>query len=101
MYEGGDNIKEELVYYNTWFAKYERHVPKNEQDIQDWINDQLERSQIDFGVEVSTSDQFLTLYTSGDNKDSDDTHLFFFLKQVEPVSVKFKGGLLAGSQSFE
>ena len=99
MYEGGADIGEELEYYNTWYPKYERHKPKNEQDIQDWIDDQIERSEIDFGVEVSTSDQFLTLYTSGDNKDSDETHLFFFLKQVEPVSVKFKGGLISGIQS--
>ena len=99
MYEGGANMKEELVYYNTWFIKYDRHIPKTEKDIQGWIDDQLQRSQIDFGVDVSTSDQFLTLYTSGDNKDSDDTHLFFFLKQVEPVSVKFKGGIISGIQS--
>ena len=99
MYEGGANMKEELEYYNTWFIKYERHVPKNQQDVQNWIDDQLRRSQIDFGVEVTTSDQFLTLYTSGDTKDSDETHLFFFLKQVEPVSVKFKGGLISGIQS--
>ena len=99
MYEGGPNMKEELEYYNTWFILHDRHIPKTEQDVQEWIDDQLERSQIDFGVEVSTSDQFLTLYTSGDNKDSDETHLFFFLKQVEPVSVKFKGGLISGIQS--
>ena len=92
-------MKEELEYYNTWFILHDRHIPKTEQDVQEWIDDQLERSQIDFGVEVSTSDQFLTLYTSGDNKDSDETHLFFFLKQVEPVSVKFKGGLISGIQS--
>jgi len=99
MYEGGANLQDELVYYNTWFIKYDRHMPKSEQDVQNWIEDQLERSQIDFGVEVSTSDQFLTLYTSGDNKDSDETRLFFFLKQVEPVSVKFKGNIISGIQS--
>lgn len=99
MYEGGANIREELEYYNTWYPLDQKYVPQSEGDIQSWIDDQLQRSQIDFGVEVSTSDQFLTLYTSGDNKESDETHLFFFLKQVEPVSVKFKGGLIAGIQS--
>ena len=99
MYEGGNNIQDELVYYNTWWILHDRHIPKSEQEIQNWIDNQLERSQIDFGVSVSTSDQFLTLYTSGDNKNSDETHLFFFLKQVEPVSVKFKGGLISEIQS--
>lgn len=99
MYEGGAEIKEALEYYNTWYPIDPKYMPHSEADIQNWIEDQLQRSQIDFGVEVSTSDQFLTLYTSGDNKDSDETHLFFFLKQVEPVSVKFKGGLISGIQS--
>ncbi len=99
MYEGGAEIKEEMEYYNTWYPFDEKYVPKDEEDIQSWINDQLKRSQMDFGVDVTTSDQFLTLYTAGDNKESDGTHLFFFLKQVEPVSVKFRAGLLAGIQS--
>lgn len=99
MYEAGAEVKEELEYYNTWYPYDEKYVPQDEEDIQRWIDDQLKRSQIDLGVEVSTSDQFLTLYTSGDNKESDGTHLFFFLKQVEPVSVKFRGGLISEIQS--
>ena len=43
------------------------------------------------GVEVTTEDQFLTIYTSGDEHDptDDSARLYFFLKQVNPPSEKF------------
>lgn len=93
MYEaGGDR----MVYYNTWFPSVNKktgrydYVPQGEEEIQRWIDRQLKASQYDFGVEVSPSDQFLTIYTSGDDHDSseDSSRLYFFLKQVEPKTEK-------------
>ncbi|MDL2234974.1 SH3 domain-containing protein [Christensenellaceae bacterium OttesenSCG-928-L17] len=78
------------------FAMYE--VPKNEpistlrnnwnvspSNMQTWVNGQIARSEIDFGVKVSKSDQVLTLITCGTNYDSStaNSRLFVFLKNVD------------------
>ena len=62
--------------------------------------DSLKRSQMDLGVTPSTTDQFLTIYTCGDNHDSDTatSRLYFFLRQVEPASTKF-GGTAAATET--
>lgn len=55
--------------------------------VRDWVNYQLSRSQVDFGVDVGVSDQFLTLYTCADAYDSDNdtdpARLYVFLKYVK------------------
>ena len=53
--------------------------------IQNWINAQISRSSINFGVKVSESDQILTLITCGTNYDSAsaNSRLFVFLKNVD------------------
>lgn len=68
------------------------YVPADEEDVQKWIDTQLKNSQYDFGVEVTTEDQFLTIYTSGDEHDptDDSARLYFFLKQVNPPSERFR-----------
>lgn len=97
MYEmGGDKGQ---VNYNTWYPTKNQktgvmeYVPEDEEDIQKWIDTQLKNSQYDFGVEVTTKDQFLTIYTSGDEHDSteESSRLYFFLKQVNPPSEGFNG----------
>ncbi|MDL2258337.1 SH3 domain-containing protein, partial [Eubacteriales bacterium OttesenSCG-928-K08] len=78
------------------FSMYE--VPKNEpsstlnnawnlnpSSMQSWIDGQLKRSEINFGVKVSASDQIMTIVTCGTNYDSAtaNSRLFVFLKNVD------------------
>lgn len=89
-----------LFGYNKWevFAMYE--VKKDEpkatlnyniyplasvSQTQEWINKQLQRSEVNFGVKVSTEDSFLTVYTCGTEYDSSSaqSRLYFFLKAVK------------------
>ena len=54
--------------------------------VQDWIDYNLRRSEMNFGVTVTPADQFMTLYTCGDkyeNVDSSESHLYVFLKLVQ------------------
>lgn len=96
MYEAGGDKGQ--VNYNTWYPKKNEktgimeYVPADEEDVQKWIDTQLKNSQYDFGVEVTTEDQFLTIYTSGDEHDptDDSARLYFFLKQVNPPSERFR-----------
>ncbi len=50
-----------------------------------WIDYQLKRSEIDFGVTVTDKDQLMTLITCGTNYDSAtaNSRLFVFLKNVD------------------
>jgi len=100
MYEVAKDEDEDTLYYNTWFPSGDekKFVPKSGTDVQKWIDYQTGRSQYDFkalGVTPTTNDQFLTLYTCGDNHDSStaQSRLYFFLRQVEPASAKFKDGV--------
>lgn len=96
MYEAGGDKGQ--VNYNTWYPKKNEktgimeYVPADEEDVQKWIDTQLKNSQYDFGIEVTTEDQFLTIYTSGDEHDptDDSARLYFFLKQVNPPSERFR-----------
>ncbi len=92
MYEVDAKEPEKTLYYNTWFptTKY-AFTPKNDAEITEWIENQIGRSQYDFGVTATPQDQFLTIYTCGDNHDSDNatSRLYFFLKQVNPVSTLY------------
>ncbi len=53
--------------------------------VKSWIDYQLNRSEIKFGVPVSEKDQFMTLITCGTNYDSAsaNSRLFVFLKNVD------------------
>ena len=102
MYEVDAKEPEKTLYYNTWYpaTKY-AFQPESPEEIQEWIDYQLERSDYDFGVAVTPQDQFLTIYTCGDNHDSDDaqSRLYFFLKQVNPVSTLYGGGAAPAADS--
>lgn len=53
-------------------------------EVQEWINKQLQRSEIDLGVSVSPSDTFVTLYTCGDEYGYAEaqSRLYFFLRRI-------------------
>lgn len=98
FYEVDEDEPQSTLFYNTWWpadskaAKYTFKTPDTA-FVQEWINKQLERSQMKIGVTPSTTDQFMTIYTCGDNHDSDTaaSRLYFFLRLVEPASTKFGG----------
>ncbi len=99
MYEVAEDEPASTLYYNTWWPA--DHDPSDyefdEADssfVQKWIDKQISRSEYAFGVTPAVTDQFMTIYTCGDNHDSDDaqSRLYFFLRQVNPVSTKFGGG---------
>ena len=96
MYEVKEDEPEETLYYNTWWpadnddADYEYEEPDAD-FVQKWIDKQISRSEYAFGTTPSVTDQFMTIYTCGDNHDSSNaqSRLYFFLRQVNPVSTKF------------
>ena len=99
MYEVKEDEPESTLYYNTWWptdydkADYE-YEEADAAFIQKWIDKQISRSEYAFGTTPAVTDQFMTIYTCGDNHDSKDaqSRLYFFLRQVNPVSTKFGGG---------
>ncbi len=97
MYETLEDEPAKTLEYNTWWPGETNYHLTDKADIQEWIDYQLERSQYDFGVTATPEDQFLTIYTCGDNHDSDEaqSRLYFFLKQVNPVSTLYGGGAAA------
>ena len=105
FYEVKKNEPGSTLYYNTWWpydnkdVKYTFKKPDTA-FVQEWINKQLERSEVNLGITPSTSDQFMTIYTCGDNHDSSDaqSRLYFFLRQVNPASTKF-GGTAAATET--
>ncbi len=64
MYETGATESSDTLNYNT--------SPSCGSNVQQWINTQLSKSQMNFGVTPSTSNQFLTFYTCGDQYDSEN-----------------------------
>ncbi|MDO4564146.1 MAG: dockerin type I domain-containing protein [Clostridia bacterium] len=80
MYETSENEPSSTLLYNISSSC------GTDGNVQNWINTQLTRSEVNFKVSVSTNDQFLTLYTCADAYDSsDDTtqaRLYVFLKYV-------------------
>lgn len=94
MYETDAKEPNKTLEYNTWFPGKTNYHLTDKKEIQEWIDYQLGRSQFDFGVTATPQDQFLTIYTCGDNHDSDtaQSRLYFFLKQVNPVSTLYGGG---------
>lgn len=102
MYEVEEDEPAGTLYYNTWFPAGDyKFVPEGGSDVQEWIDKQLSRSEYKFNTTVTTSDQFLTLYTCGDNHDSSDaqSRLYIFLKQVNPVSTKFNDGVRVAAEA--
>lgn len=85
MYETPASSKYSQLEYNTWYHPKDNWLDTDEQ-IQKWINSQIENSQYKFDVNVSPKDTFMTLYTCG-NEHSDSSggnyaRLYFFLRKI-------------------
>ena len=94
MYETDAKESGKTLVYNTWYTEQSTYYgPTGEAEIKKWIDYQIGRSDYDFGVTATPKDQFMTIYTCGDNSDSDvknaQSRLYFFLKQVNPVSTLY------------
>lgn len=64
---------------NNWSAL----SGKSQSSVQKWIDNQLERSEFDFGVSVSPSDTFLTIITCATNyRSNTNARLFVVMKCV-------------------
>ena len=77
----------ETLYDNVWWeGEGKRDYSKTTKEkVQVWIDKQLKNSEFDFGTEVTTDDNFLTLYTCGTEKaDADkNARLYMFFKRVD------------------
>lgn len=85
LYETQDNEPKSTLEYNT------HHLAnKSAAEVQQWIDTQKGRSEIDLGVNVSPDDYFITLVTCGDNYDYDtaQSRLYFFLRCPDPIKKK-------------
>lgn len=83
MYEETPGSEEaSSLLYNTSF--YNKMDEMSEEEIQAWIDYQLERNELDYEVHVTPDDYFLTVVTCGDNHlDSQyGARLYFFLRLV-------------------
>lgn len=94
MYEVSDSEPQKTLLYNTWYTEPttgDYYGPKGDAEIQEWIEYQIGRSQYKFDTTATAQDQFITIYTCGDNSDdaTAQSRLYFFLKQVNPVSTLY------------
>ncbi len=78
-----DGPSNDLLYYNTWFPP-EKNWRDSPEEVQKWINTQLEKSEIDFGVTPAPDEKFVTLFTCGNEHEDSDrgSRLYFFLHKV-------------------
>ena len=83
MYETPAGEDVDTLYYNTWYPP-SKNWKNNSEEVQAWINKQIERSEIDFGVKPSADETFVTLFTCGnEHADSEEnSRLYFFLHKV-------------------
>lgn len=85
MYETPPEESIETLYYNTWYETEDnKYFPNNETEINDWIKNQIEKSEYNFNTKVTTKDQFITVYTCGCQYYDYDhgSRLYFFLKKI-------------------
>jgi alpha-tubulin suppressor-like RCC1 family protein len=89
MYETPADSKEndgpsnDQLYYNTWFPP-EENWRDSPEEVQKWIDTQLEKSEIDFGVTPTPDEKFVTLFTCGNEHEDSNrgSRLYFFLHKV-------------------
>ena len=80
LYETGRHEVDTTLKYNI-----SRMRNWSDTEVQEWIDTQVNRSEIKLGVEVTPDDTFLTLYTCGDYHYSDQTNqarLYIFLRRI-------------------
>lgn len=80
MYEVKENEPDETLYYNTNFTE-----ATNKDNIDQWIQYQLERSEISLGITPTADDDFLCVYTCGTEYDHStaQSRLYYFLRAVD------------------
>lgn len=78
-----DGPSNDLLYYNTWFPP-EKNWRDSPEEVQKWIDTQIEKSEIDFGVTPSPDEKFITLFTCGNEHEDSNrgSRLYFFLHKV-------------------
>ncbi|MCE5236406.1 MAG: hypothetical protein ABFC62_04690 [Clostridiaceae bacterium] len=83
MYEAPKGEPEDTLYYNIWFPG-KNHWKSTPEEIQEWINKQISRSEVDLGVTPLPSETFLTIVTCGNEHEDSDANgrLYFFLHRV-------------------
>jgi len=76
--------KQETQMENIWWDVLTGTGSKSEEDVRKWIDTQIERSEIDLGVEVGTSDELLTVLTCATTSSQADNggRLYFILHRV-------------------
>ena len=81
MYETDVDESPETIYYNTWDNGYDF---KDSNSIYEWINNQISRSDYDFGTLPNVNDQFLTVYTCSCQyyDEENESRLYYFLRKI-------------------
>ena len=81
MYETDVDESPETIYYNTWDNGYDF---KDSNSIYEWINNQISRSDYDFGTIPNVNDQFLTVFTCSCQyyDEENESRLYYFLRKI-------------------
>ena len=87
MYETYDGEDELTLYNNVWWPNTYRgatYWKETDEEIQEWIDYQLERSDYEFSANPTIEDLFITLVTCGTEYDhgSGQSRLYIFLKKL-------------------
>ncbi len=88
MYEttGNGDADFKLQLDNVWWRwGDDARIKDTDALVEEWLNKQLERSEIDFDTTVGVEDRFMTIFTCG-NEHSDSDHwarLYYIFKQVD------------------
>lgn len=87
MYETEHDEPKQTLFYNTWWpkdAKGNSYYKETEEEIQEWIDTQIERSEYDFPTIPTTDDIFITILTCGTEygSSSAQSRLYMFFKMV-------------------
>ena len=87
MYETSDGEDELTLYNNVWWPNTYRgatYWKETDEEIQEWIDYQLERSDYEFSANPTIEDLFITLVTCGTDYDhgSGQSRLYIFLKKL-------------------
>lgn len=85
----------DTLYENIWFDTQEKdwgwsdkldtlytEKVRSQDQIRAWIDKQIEKSEIDLGVKVGTSDKLLTIVTCGTDSSKAGERLYYFLHKV-------------------
>ena len=84
MYEEGTfaNANDSSLVYNTTYPRTMESM--SEQELQGWIFYQLDNSELNYKINVSTEDRFMTVVTCGDTHAASEkgSRLYFFLRWV-------------------